>query len=50
MVSKSASATISQGVTAFQVHVDLSGLQPGEYRMEIRQVPWDWDYYPVVLH
>ena len=48
--TKSASATISQGATAFLVYVDLSGLQPGEYRMEIRQVPWDWDYYPVVLH
>ena len=49
IIAKSASATINQGVTAFLVYVDLSGLQPGEYRMEIRQVPWDWNYYPVVL-
>lgn len=49
IINKSASATINQGVTAFLVKVDLSGLQPGEYRMEVRQVPWDWNYFPVVL-
>ena len=49
LVSKSAAATIANGVTSFRVNVDLSGLQPGQYSMEVRQVPWDWEYFPVVL-
>lgn len=49
IVTKSATAIIDRGLTAFLVDVDLSGLQPGQYKMEVRQVPWDWDYYPVVL-
>lgn len=49
IVTKSATAAINDGVTAFLIRVDLSGLQPGQYKMEVRQVPWDWDYYPVVV-
>lgn len=49
ILTKSAVATIKNGTTTFRVNVDLSGLQPGRYKMEVRQVPWDWDYYPVVL-
>jgi hypothetical protein len=49
ILTKSATAAINEGVTAFFIRVDLSGFQPGQYKMEVRQVPWDWDYYPVVL-
>jgi len=49
ILTKSATAAINDGVTAFLIRVDLSGLHPGQYKMEVRQVPWDWDYYPVVL-
>ncbi|MGI9071786.1 MAG: hypothetical protein ACR2JB_10855 [Bryobacteraceae bacterium] len=49
IVTKSAVAAINGGVTTFLIRVDLSGLHPGQYKMEVRQVPWDWDYYPVVL-
>jgi hypothetical protein len=49
IVTKSATAAINGGVTAFLIRVDLSRLQPGQYKMEVRQVPWDWDYYPVVV-
>lgn len=49
ILSESATATIEHGVTAFRIKVDLSGLRPGAYKMEVRQVPWDWNSYPVVL-
>ncbi len=49
ILSESAVATIEHGLTAFRVKVDLSGMRPGPYKMEVRQVPWDWNYYPVVL-
>jgi hypothetical protein len=31
------------------VRVDLSELKPGRYEMDVRQVGWDWTYFPVVL-
>jgi hypothetical protein len=49
VVTQSAAATISAGVTAFVVRVDLSRLAVGQYRMEVRQIGWDWDYVPVVV-
>ena len=44
-----ADATIHDGTTAFTVRVDLSRLDPGRYAIYIRQVPWDWGYYPVAI-
>lgn len=49
ILTSEAVATIRDGVTSFSVRVDLSKLQPGRYKLEVRQPPWDWDYYPVVL-
>ena len=49
ILTKSATANIDHGVTAFQVNADLTRFQPGQYRMEVRQVPYDWEYYPVVI-
>lgn len=49
ILTKSATAEIDHGVTAFQVNADLTGFQPGQYKMEVRQVPYDWEYYPVVI-
>ncbi len=49
VLTKSAKAEIDRGITAFKVNADLTGLQPGQYKMEVRQVPYDWEYYPVVI-
>lgn len=49
IITKLASAQIDHGITAFLVKIDLTSLQPGQYKMEVRQVPFDWQYYPVVL-
>jgi hypothetical protein len=49
VVSASATAAIREGSTAFSVRLDLSKLAPGMYSMYVRQVPWDWNYYPVEL-
>lgn len=49
ILTKSAIAKINQGVTSFQVRADLTGLQRGQYKMEVRQVPYDWEYYPVLV-
>ena len=37
------------GTTAFVARINLSKLDPGSYSMVIRQVPHDWNLYPVVL-
>jgi hypothetical protein len=42
-------AAINQGVTSFAVRADLSSLTPGQYEMDVRQVGWDWNYFPVVV-
>jgi negative regulator of sigma E activity len=49
ILTQSASASIEHGVTSFLVKLDLNSLRPGEYKMEVRRVPFDWQYYPVVL-
>jgi uncharacterized membrane protein len=49
ILTKSAPASIEGGVTAFMVKIDLSSFQPGQYKMEVRQVPFEWQYYPVVV-
>jgi hypothetical protein len=48
-VSASGVAAIQNGSTAFTVRVDLSKLTPGMYEMFVRQVGWDWNYYPVEI-
>ncbi|HEV2416415.1 MAG TPA: hypothetical protein VGX94_01290 [Terriglobia bacterium] len=42
-------AGITSGNTVLSTQLDLSKFQPGEYSLGIRQPPWDWRYYPLVL-
>jgi hypothetical protein len=49
MVSARGTAEIQNGTTAFAARIDLSQLEPGSYSMVIRQVPLDWNLYPVVI-
>jgi hypothetical protein len=46
---REAEAAIKKGITSFLVMIDLSGSQAGRYKVEVRQPPYDWDYYPVIL-
>lgn len=49
VVSARADAEIHNGTTAFTVKIDLSKVALGNYSMSVRQVPWDWNYFPVVV-
>jgi hypothetical protein len=44
-----AAASISNGMTAFTIKIDLSEVPSGSYSMSVRQPPWDWSYVPVVV-
>ena len=49
VVSTAGTAEIQNGTTAFATRINLSQLEPGSYSMVIRQVPLDWNLYPVVI-
>jgi hypothetical protein len=49
IVKAHANAEIHNGTTAFTVRIDLSRVEAGQYSMNVRQVPWDWNYVPVVV-
>lgn len=49
VVRREAEAAIKKGITSFLVLIDLSSSQAGRYKLEVRQPPWDWDYYPVIV-
>jgi hypothetical protein len=49
LLSTSADAAIHNGTTSFSAKVDLSKFDPGNYKMFVRQLPFDWNYYPVVV-
>jgi hypothetical protein len=49
IVSAQAAAQVHDGTTAFMVRIDLSKVASGDYSMSVRQVPWDWNYFPVVV-
>lgn len=49
IVSVTATANLNDGTAAFVVKVNLSNVAAGQYEMSVRQVPWDWSYYPVVV-
>ena len=49
VVSTGGNAEIQNGTTAFAAKINLSQLEPGSYSMVIRQVPLDWNLYPVVV-
>jgi len=48
IISTGGNAEIDSGITAFTVKLDLSGLRPGNYAIQVRQVPFEWNLYPVV--
>lgn len=49
VISAHADAAIRNGTTAFTVRIDLSKIATGSYSMSVRQVPWDGNYFPVVV-
>lgn len=49
VVSTGGTAEIQNGTTAFATRINLSQVEPGSYSMVIRQVPLDWNLYPVVI-
>ena len=49
IVKREAEASIKKGITSLMVLIDLSGSQAGRYKVEVRQPPYDWNYYPVIL-
>ncbi len=49
LLSVNGEARLENGVTSLTSRVDLSKYEPGKYFIGVRQVPWDWTYYPVVL-
>lgn len=49
VVSTAAEAKITNGTTTFTVKLDLSHVAPGNYSIVVRQVPFEWNYYPVVI-
>ena len=48
-LSRSADATMRNGLTAFQVKLPLMDLEPGMYTLRVRRVPWDWTHFPVEI-
>lgn len=42
-----AKAEFGDGIAAFTVKADLRGLTPGHYTIDVRKVPFDWNYFPV---
>ncbi len=46
---RSAQVQLKDGTTSFELKLDLRKASPGEYRMEIRQSPFGWNYYPVEI-
>jgi hypothetical protein len=49
ILAANAVASISGGVTALTIKIDLSKVPSGSYSMSVRQPPWDWSYVPVVV-
>jgi len=48
-VSTKADAAIRNGTTAFTLKIDFSKLASGSYSMSVRQAPWDWNYFPILV-
>ena len=49
VLSKTADASIVDGTTAFTIRLDLSRFDPGNYSIDVRQVGFDWSYFPVEI-
>jgi len=49
LLSATSEARLNNGVTSLTTRVDLSNYEPGKYLIGVRQIPWDWTYYPVTI-
>jgi hypothetical protein len=49
IISATSTAALVNGATSFTVRIDLSKVAAGSYSMSVRQAPWDWSYFPVVV-
>ena len=49
LLSTAADARLQNGTTAFLVRMDLTKFVPGDYKVNVRQIPFDWNYYPVTI-
>jgi len=47
LLSSTGASKIENGATTLNAKMDLSKLQPGNYFLCVRRVPWDWTCYPV---
>lgn len=46
-ITASGSAAQIDHVTTLRVSLDLTGFRSGSYRLAVKPVSWDWDYYPL---
>lgn len=49
LLSATGEARVEDGVTSLKTRVDLSNYEPGRYLIGVRQIPFDWTYYPVTI-
>jgi len=49
LLSAAGTAKIENGTTALTAKFDLTKLEPGNYFLCVRRVPWDWTCYPVAV-
>jgi hypothetical protein len=49
LLSVTREAKLESGVTALMIRVDFSEYEPGRYFLGLRQIPWDWTYYPALI-
>jgi hypothetical protein len=49
LLSASGEAMVANGTTSLSAKMDLSRLEPGNYFICLRRLPWDWTCYPVVI-
>ena len=49
VLSTRGNAQVRNGAAEFTVKIDLSNVERGEYSIVVRQVPFEWNYYPVVI-
>jgi hypothetical protein len=50
LLSATGEAKVQNGATALTAKTDLSKIEPGNYFICVRRVPWDWTCYPVAIH
>jgi hypothetical protein len=48
-LSATGEARVENGITSLTTRVDLSNYEAGKYLIGVRQIPFDWTYYPVTI-